>query len=235
MRFRGKEYITEDFRRELVESNGGPWVGEILDQLKRFRFYIETLEKFISDQETAEVASLKTEVVNLSEEAQGEFWLWYYPGHWDDIFRTTLRSSFLISVMSFAEASVARICSDVQIIARARIRVRDLQGNLWERSRLFLEVFGNFTEPESDIWDSVLRVYAVRNLFVHNDGVPKEEGENRIRQYTKLVPGFLETSWLQFEIGPEFIPYVLGTMSSFFELLIGQLRALCARVRASEG
>lgn len=185
------------------------------------------------DEEASEIASLETAAGKSPEEAREEFWSRYYPVHWDEIFRTTLRPSFLISVMSFAETSVTRICDDVQTILRAQIGVRDLRGNLWERSRLFLEAFGNFGAPEAAVWESTARVYAIRNLFVHNDGVPLEGPGRRMREYTKLVPGFLETS-LQFEIGPEFIPYVLATISSFFESLRGQLRDLCTRARTAE-
>jgi hypothetical protein len=97
--------------------------------------------------------------------------------------------------MSFAETSVTRICGDVQIIARARIGVRDLPGdNLWKRSKLFLEAFGNFTEPGPDLWESILRVYKIRNLFVHNDDVPVEGDEKQVLALANSVPGFRQAS-----------------------------------------
>jgi hypothetical protein len=148
MRTRSNRGAGEDFRSEIVgpwETNGGP--SEIVDQLARFRFYIETLEKFISDQETAEVVSLETEAGKLNEKARGEFWARHYPVHWNEIFRTTLRSSFLISVMSFEETTVTLICGDVQIITRAKIGVHDLWGNPWVETlpRSFREFHGTWT------------------------------------------------------------------------------------------
>jgi hypothetical protein len=54
------------YRGYLIEQNGGPWIDEIGEQIRRFRFYIETLEKFISDQETSEITALKTDAERLN-------------------------------------------------------------------------------------------------------------------------------------------------------------------------
>jgi hypothetical protein len=86
-----KNEDNEDFRRYLIDGNGGALVGEFAEPIKRLRYYIETREKFISDQEITEVNALGTEAEKLKEKARGEFWSWYYPVHWDEIFRTNLR------------------------------------------------------------------------------------------------------------------------------------------------
>jgi hypothetical protein len=166
---------------------------------------------------------------------RGEFWNWHYPVHWDDIFRTTLRSSALLSVMSFAETNVTHICTDVESIARTPIRIRDLdrRDGVWNSSKLFLEAFGNFTEPGPDIWEAINHIYAIRNLFAHNDGVPRENEERRFEMIATSVPGFSKSNG-QYGIGTELIPYVLDTMSSFFRSLSDQLHGLCARVKSFE-
>jgi hypothetical protein len=198
------------------------------------RFYIGTLETFISDQETIEISALKTAVEKLSEESRGEFWNWHYPAHWDDIFRTTLRSSALLSVMSLAETNVIQICNDVEVIARTPIKMRDLdrRDGVWNSAKLFLEAFGKFTAPGPEIWKAINEVYAIRNLFAHQDGMPRKD-EKRFEMIAKSVSGFSENNG-QYEIGAQLIPYVLDTMSSFFRALSDQLHGLCARVKSFE-
>jgi hypothetical protein len=152
------EYIREFARKVLIQENGistlsiGP-----IDELKRFRLYLETIERFISDQESEELKSLETEALSLPDEHREDFMTWYYPAHWDDIFRAHFRSSFLISLMSFLEMELNQVCRNVATIARTPIASSDLKGSLIERAKLFLRSFAAFKHPTIEQWGNVTR------------------------------------------------------------------------------
>src|SRR3990172_5482864 len=92
------EHVRVEFRRYLIERGGGTGFSSYgpEEELRRFRLYCNTFEKFIFDQESAEMAVLDARAKGLPEDARWEFWSKYRPVHWDEIFRETLRSSFLI-------------------------------------------------------------------------------------------------------------------------------------------
>ncbi len=79
------------------------------ETLKGLRFYLDTLEKFIDDEKSNEISRLKRHADGLSPDKQGEFWAWHYPVHWDEIFASQLRSSFVLTLMSLAESHVGMI------------------------------------------------------------------------------------------------------------------------------
>lgn len=135
--------FRELFRQELILENGafGLSILGYEEEINRFRYYLETLEKYISAEEDQEIQSLSAQAAKVPETRRGEFWAWNYPVHWDEIFRTNLRSSFLISflisLLSFFEVHLARACENVKITARVPISFSELQGSLLERARLF--------------------------------------------------------------------------------------------------
>jgi hypothetical protein len=233
---KGPKSSKDDWRDFLINEPDflAPSLFEFSEQFKRFRFYLETLEDFISKEETREVAGLEAEALKLSEAARDEFWSIYYPIHYDEIFRSILRSSFLVSVLSFVEISVSKICENVVTIARAPITISDLRGDLWTRASLFLKSFGGFTQPTDEVWNSLKALYDVRNFFVHYAGlvVPKEH-RARLSRLTTSLPGFIEKD-LGFELDEKFLPGALDTMASFLDSLSGQLNELRQRTLAFE-
>ena len=230
------EYVRADFRQQLIERGGGTGFSPYgpKEELRRFRFYLDTFEKFISDQEAAEITVLDAEAKSLSEEARGEFWSDYYPVHWDEIFRETLRSSFLISLISFVEVTLVQLCRDVEVIANAPLSANDIKGTILERSQVFLRPFGGFTAPSDDQWTTLSRIYDVRNVQVHNGGaLYASRHEARITQFANSVAGLVETHG-HLEVKPEFVSFTLNSIDQFLGSLLTQLEELCRRVQSSE-
>lgn len=231
------DHVRAAFREHLIEHGGSQsnyfGLGHN-EEIKRLRFYLETFENFISEEESAELASLQAKATKLSIDAESEFWSWYYPVHWDDIFRTNLRSSFLISLMSVIESRTTEVCRDVALIARTPIQVNDLKGALLERAQLFLDKFARFSKPTAETWRKVYRVYDVRNVFVHYAGfLPPYKHHNRIRQFMQASGGIKETNGTLL-LTREFCPLVLDTAQLFLEDIFTELSLLCDRVRTFE-
>ena len=230
------EYVRASFRRYLIERGGSAGFSPYgpKEELQRFRFYLDTFEKFISDQEAAETAVLDAKAKGLPEEARGEFWSNYYPVHWDEIFRETLRSSFLISLISFIEVTLMQLCRDVEAIAKAPLSANNIKGTVLERSQVFLTTFGGFTAPSDDQWTTLYRIYDVRNVLIHNGGaLYASRHEARVMQFASSVPGLVEKHG-RLEVKPEFASFTFDSIDQFVASLQTQLGELCRRVQSFE-
>ena len=229
--------VRDAFRDFLIRYGGtaGPSGLGHEEEIKRFKFCLETFEEFISRQEFEEVASLEAQAAKFSETGRSEFWSWYYPVHWDEIFRTNLRSSFLTSLVSLIESQLTEVCRDVAVIARTPIQVGDLKGSLLERAHLFLGKFGGFEQPTAEAWTKVLQVYDIRNVFVHHAGfLPAYNHEKRVRQFIQTTSMLSEATGF-LTLKQEFCVYALDVAEMLLHASTTDLTALCNRVQRFEG
>jgi len=222
------DHARRAFRQYLVET-GGLSVQAQADELKRMRFYLETFEDFISKQEFDEIQALESEAEHLSDEGKGEFWSWYYPVHYDEVFRSNLRSSFLISLMSRTEAFLNEVSRDVAIIARTPLKPRQVNGSFLEKEPLFLEKLAGFSQPKADLWVTLRRIYDVRNVFVHSAGFLKDDKRSeRIRQFAAKMGGIVESNNF-LALTDSFCPFVLNQVEQLTDHISSELNHLCAR------
>lgn len=235
-RLPSSDELREIFRQELITENGavGPWAFSHTDEIERLRFYLETLEEFISKQETEEIKSLEPHAATWPEKRRGEFWAHHYPVHWDEIFRTNLRSSFLVSLISFTESHLTQAYRNVEVIARMPFGSSALRGNVFEKAQLIFAAFGQFSQPVPAAWQIVERIYDVRNVFVHHAGfVGSYSHEKRVRQLIRHQPGLSETN-SHISLGPEFCPFALDRVKQVLIAVASELVALCERARRFE-
>lgn len=228
-------FLREEFRKELIRT-GGIFEGifPLSEEISRLRFYLQSLEEFISSQETTEIEQLERQTQSFSDEQRSEFWAWNYPMHWDEIFRNILRSSFLISLVSFTENRLNRICANTAIILSSKIKSADLKGSVLERARKFLEVFGGFMEPSEDKWNLLANLYDVRNVFVHYGGsIFLYRNHQQLAQFIKNQPN-LSLSYDFIEIKKDFCFFCLENTESFLLSLHKELKSLCNRVQLFE-
>ena len=231
------DHIQDAFRDHLIRHGGATGLARLgyTEEVNRFKFYLDTLENFISQQESDEIVALEADAAHLTDDARDEFWSWYYPVHWDEIFRTNLRSSFLVSLVSMIESQLSEVCRDVEVIARTPIQAGDLKGSLLERTHLFLEKFGAFQQPTAEVWAKFSRIYDIRNVFVHHAGfLPAYNHENRTRQFIEGGKMITETNGT-LTIKREFCVDALRVAQELLDAIAGELSALCSRVQMFEG
>jgi len=226
------EHIRKAFRDFLI-SRGS--IHGLDEELKRSTFYLETLEDFISQQEAKEFEKLKAQSTHLAEEDKAEFWSYYYPVHWDEIFRSNLRSSFLISLMATTENYLNEVCRDAGIIARAPIKLSDLRGTVLEKVPLFLEKFAGFKQPTPVLWRKLSRIYDIRNVFIHSGGfIGAYQHQVRVRQFIKTSGGVTETNDF-LTLKREFGLSALHVVRELSEAIAGEMKALRQRIEQEEG
>jgi len=231
------DYVRNAFREYLVQHGGTTALAGTshAEEIKRFKFYLDTLEGFINQQESEEIAALEAGAAHLTDDARGEFWSWYFPVHWDEIFRTNLRSSFLISLVSMTESKMSEVSRYVEIIARTPIQAAHLKGSLLERTQLFLEKFGAFQQPTAEVWAKFSRIYDIRNVFVHHAGfLSAYNHEKRARQFIQDGNMIAETNGA-LTLSRDFCTYALEIASELLDAIASELSALCSRVQAFEG
>jgi len=202
------ELHREMFRRDILQGTGIVGPLDAFEELKRARFFIETMEQYIASSETAEVKLLEAQAQALSPEAKDEFWQWNYPIHWQDIFGVRIRSAFCAQLCSQVEATLGDIAHRVQVIERCTIQVKNIKGSTLDRHKLYLNAFANFEGPGDELWEKMRFVFRIRNVHVHQQGYAGEISQDKA--FCKFLASLPEVS----------------TQNDFIELKAGSSTAL---------
>ncbi len=203
---------------------------EAIETLKGLKFYLETLEWFIDRERTQEISELKKHIEQWSPEQQEDFWAWHYPVHWDEIFASQLRSSFVPTLISLTESHIGMIADQACEILTTSIKPRDLRGGLFEQHRKYLEAMAGFTRPSDATWNSLYEIRDVRNCVVHaNSRIYDSRNQERLRSLVRKLPG-LSASYDVLELSPEFLLHGLKVIEGFITDLYEEASALCQRV-----
>ncbi|HJX65527.1 MAG TPA: hypothetical protein VJ860_16425 [Polyangia bacterium] len=203
--------------------------GEVSKTFEGLEFYLKTLEEFITSEREKEIAALKQDADALPKERQGDFWAWHYPVHWDEIFASQLRSSFVVTVISLAESHLGVVSEQACEIAGAPLRAGDLRGGFFERHRKCLESLAGFTRPDASAWESVLGVRDIRNCIVHaNSRIRESPAADRLKVLVAKLPG-ITSQYDVIQLSPEFPVHALSTVCSFVDALYDEAGALCKR------
>jgi hypothetical protein len=200
--------------------------------LEKFRFFARKTELFVDQAETSEVESLRQSVKHLSKDEQDEFWLSNYPVHWDEIFRSTIRSSVVVSVATFLETLVTRHCYRVAVIMKSE--APEFGRDTLKTARDFLKATGGFQKPRSSEWNEISVFFKIRNELVHSPQVGKlpkrrEEIERFCRSHDgiRLHHGVVEME-------PKFLEFIIDQLVTFASQLDSEFTLLCERTRNLE-
>lgn len=217
--------MAHDFTRQIREDylSGGGIFGRFIypyhEEIKKSRFFLETLEEFVEKSEGYEVSDLQKGLSGLSPEALDEFWQWHYPMQWEELFSNRIRASFIMQLCSFLEGEMKEICGRISVIARSPIKVSDLQGSTLSRPKKFLAAFGRFEIPTEENWTLVERIFDVRNVMVHEGGFAGTyRNLKKMKDFAGRVPGLtFENSHIK--VRREFCEYCLSVVTTFCDEL----------------
>ncbi len=196
------------------------------------------MEDFIDKKEEEEVASIKAKFPEGAEIN----WSYHYPIYWEDIFFTQLRSSFIVSIVSFAELNLDRVCKQVFNILTPPIKHtdkhKDLKGGIIDRGKEYLRRFGKFNNPSDELWGIIKSIYLVRNCIVHNNNDIEDMESKKQEQIGNLVdklPGLSAAAAFVGESGKygflkinnEFPIFSIDRIQEFVSSLYDELEQLC--------
>jgi hypothetical protein len=171
--------FTEHFRQAILEGRGILGPSDAVEEMRRSKFFIETMEQFVASSENDEVRALESEARGLSAQEKDEFWQWHYPIHWEDIFGVRIRSAFVAQLCSHVEALLGDIAHRVQVIERSSVMLKDLKGTALDQARLYFTAFGRFEGPAEALWGKMRGVFRIRNIHVHEQGYARELPEDK--------------------------------------------------------
>jgi hypothetical protein len=195
--------------------------------LDELRMFLGTLETFIEQEESQEIAALEKHAAG----SDGEFWARHYPYQWQQIIGSQLRKSFVVSLISLAEFHLGLLCRDVATLTQAKITHEDIKGSMFTRARKFLETFAAFTSPIGSEWEMIGDVCALRNSIVHNAAlVDLDKNTQRLEAFMQRAPGISIPSAGMLELQKEFCDFALNGVETFIENLHEQYVGLCARL-----
>lgn len=223
-------------RSDLLAGHGSRWsVSSPRDELEKLRFFARHIELLVDQAEGSEIESLKTSVKHLSQNRQDEFWLWNYPVHWDEIFRSAIRSSLVVTIATFIETYLDELCKNVGLITKGEFDSTDRKGSTLARARRFLKTVGQFRGPDSALWEELGAFLKVRNVIVHTAGFAAgSRYESAIEQFCRGRSD-IRLSQGALEIQPEFFDFIINKILMFVEQLEREFMALCERTRNLEG
>jgi hypothetical protein len=224
----------EIFRRDILHGTGlhGPLYAA--EELRRARFFIETMEEFIHSSETAEVKELEARSASLSEKEKDEFWQWNYPIHWQDIFGVRIRSAFCAQLCSHIEAMLGDIAHRVQVIERCPIKVRDIKGSTLEQHKLYLVTFAKFEGLAPGLWKKMSYVFRIRNAHIHQQGYDIDIATNQeFSAFLGSLPNVgTDNSFIELKAGS--CPALLEIVEEFHNALLKEYEAYRQSVLAIE-
>ena len=214
-----------------------PWFrSDAMETLDGLEFYLKTLEEFIADKEAREISDLKQHADRLPADRQGEFWAWHYPGHWDEIFASQLRSSFVITLISLAESQVGMVTEQVSEIVGIP-KPPDANGGHFERHRKQLKQAG-LTRPDDTCWNSLYDIRRIRNCLAHANSrirdskKPDSRKEKHLRLLINRLPG-LSAPYDIVELSFEVPVYSFKRVKEFVIDLYKETSVLCQRFTGS--
>jgi len=204
--------------------------SEATATVEGLKFYLETLESFIDDEREKEISTLKRKIEHLPEDDQGEFWAWHYPVHWDDIFASQLRASFIVTLISLAESHLSMVAEQASEIASTRLKLPGLHKRSFGLHRKLLESQVGFTRPSKDSWKSLHEIRQIRNCIVHaNSTIYRTDNEKRLEALVTKLPG-LSAGYGVIEFASDFPQHCLTVVQNFLTELYDEASTMCEKL-----
>lgn len=108
---------------------------------------------------------------------------WDLHGIFTDFFPNLQRYSTLITLFSFFEQELDRLCRWFHKSEKLAIAHTDLAGKGVERAKIYLSKAGGIDFGAIGSWSEIMRIQRIRNLIVHADGVLPKEEDKKLKQY----------------------------------------------------
>ncbi|MED4971372.1 hypothetical protein, partial [Parageobacillus toebii] len=221
--------------------------------LDSFTHYINAMENFLDnqlkeleEQYIEETKNVPPEVAENIFEYQYEDQFYYY----QDEFPNILRKSFIISLYSFLEQELIRICRHIEKNNSFEVRLDDIKDKgIFKCHEYLTEIAKIDFSTVNNEWEKIKKINKIRNHFVHNgsdilDKVvkPKSNKERKINQtfrafeyfklaeedkiYTKFRESMNDKKILKYhvKITSEFCKEALNIIKSFFDKLTDLLK-----------
>lgn len=210
---------------------------EVSGSIELLTAYVADIERQIAVGIADYEASAKQVVIDEENGPEGAYIVeiykdlddrgWHLPEIFGVYFPNLQRRSALITVYSFFEHEIDKLCDLLRKQEKLRARFADMAGTGIKRSVSYLEkVVGIDAGQGSPTWVAIKEIQQIRNLVVHVDGRLVDDAKARKKTEDAIVAKslFLEGGdEVLFKDG--YLSYALGTFDAYFKLLELNLKA----------
>lgn len=178
--------------------------------------YEANAEKVVIDEEHGQDA---VRIVEVYKDLDNEGW--HLPEIFVVYFPNLQRRSALITLCSFFEHEIDKLCDRLQKQENLLVRFVDMAGKGVKRSAVYLEkVVGIDAGQDSPTWVAIKEIQKIRNLVVHANGRLVDHAKTRKKAEDAIVAKspFLEGS-TEVLLKDGYLSYALRTCDAYFKLL----------------
>ena len=222
--------FTHKVEKKLAISKGGNKILERLfkfnvdNRLEDFRQYTREIEtKFHFDKEALS-KSYEDAIKGLSEDEKSEVDEYFYDDFYiiEKVQINMYRNSVIVSIYSFLENSLNKLCKYLSKKHSYAITVDDLKGDGIVRAKHYLEKMAqvNFSAINGE-WSDLRTLNKIRNCIVHSEGIiiNNESLKNIITQ----TSGVSLNDGCHILIEREYIDFSINTVEKFLDKLYQQI------------
>jgi len=153
---------------------------------------------------------------------------------WEDYFPSELRATVLVAIMSFFERYLNGVCAEVGMLVRTKISHKKLKGSALDRAKTFLLDLCALNGPRVELWDEMRQLQQLRNLLVHNGGVPDSEQEKkRAGALADAIAGVVATEF-GLDLETQALRHAFERVEAFMGELEAAASAMCEHVKRFE-
>ena len=134
--------------------------------LSELRGYYETLERVLEETGKWNIAAIEKRAKELPVEQQQYYKDFYRPSRWLISFPSELRSSIIVSAMSFLESQLWQISLSAQY--HSQVHFKKPKEKILSSYRKYLQEHGGLPIKNSHEWSLINKIYLLRNILVHN-------------------------------------------------------------------
>lgn len=201
------------------------WYSERISlEISLFKLFVKLTEKRIKDDKIKynRITSKKYPSKIIKELHEYLLSEHFNPdGVLNQYFPNIQRRAALITLFSFFENELDKLCNLFKEIEKYSLSLNDIHGNGIERSTLFLKKVVGLQLDKNKLWDEIKLIQKIRNTIVHNNGVLKDEDSNSnsiINNYFKKEADYIYYHF-QIIIREGFLANMLNTFDAFFKLI----------------
>jgi hypothetical protein len=131
------------------------------------------------------------------------------------------RYAFLMLSFMVFEARAKEFCKIVGSDKHLPLGLKDFDGKLVQKLKLFLCRYSNVLDNEWQLWEDLQNLQIVRNQIVHQNGIcPKDEVERKFKPLERKVTGLqIEqgSEGFQIQLSLNCCRCIVSTIKKFFE------------------
>jgi hypothetical protein len=149
-----------------------------------------------------------------------------------EYFPSLQRRSALLTVCSYFEHELDKLCRLYQSEKGFAVTVDDLRGEGINRSTKYLEkVAGLHVHSISQEWQEIKKIQKIRNAIVHRGGkVPdkdsvRDDGDKAIVDFINKTESLSRDDDGEIVVGKGFLSHVIHTYATYFKLIADSIKA----------